>query len=43
MYGLSLVTLAQTFDIDLGGGWQNFKNMAKEIGIEYQNSEEHAG
>jgi hypothetical protein len=40
MYGLSLIKLAEKFDINLGKGWQNFKEMAKKTGLEYQESEE---
>ncbi|HEX8564100.1 MAG TPA: hypothetical protein VF648_00430 [Pyrinomonadaceae bacterium] len=40
MYGLSLIKLAEKFDINLGKGWQNFKEMAKKTGLEYKESEE---
>ncbi|MDQ4121685.1 MAG: hypothetical protein M3209_09595 [Acidobacteriota bacterium] len=39
LYGLSLIALAQQFDVRLGEGWQNFKEMAKKAGFEYENPE----
>lgn len=36
LFGLSLITMAESFDINLGQGWQNFKQMAKSAGVEYK-------
>ena len=33
-YGLKLVALAETFDVNIGKGWQDFKEKAKAIGLE---------
>lgn len=40
LFGLGLIALAESFDIDLGKGWQNFKQMAKSAGIEYKFKEQ---
>lgn len=36
LFGLSLIAVASQFGIDLGKGWQNYKQMAKGAGLEYE-------
>lgn len=34
MFGLDLIRLAEHFTIDIGKGWLNFKQRAKDLGLE---------
>jgi hypothetical protein len=43
LFALELIKLSETFDINLGKGWRDFKEKANEIGLKYPMFETNEG